>query len=260
MLIAVVFVSICIDIDFLLSNFFPEPINEDINSLRMDQDESLTRLFALYGIIFNIGLKPFSLVGCLNASSRGRNIRNRMWERGHVLLPPLSHQIPEDLNNVIQSRAIAIAWIELICCVLYFACIFSIEMDWVSSTAFQEGTNISLEGSLILKATSGVIVLLSLRQHINMKDFWSHFGCRIRSNSGSPTNASSSAFRKSLRCIFLTKSIDFSIAVLIWIKLVQSRDGIRWNAPKDLKAMTDLILAITLFTHILTPLLLAVVS
>lgn len=136
----------------------------------------------------------------------------------------------------------------------------------MSSATFQEGTNLSLEGSLILKAISGVFVLLSLLQHIKIKDFCSQFGCayfskilRFRCDCRYPTNASSSAVIKSLRCIFLTKSIDFSIAVLIWIKLVDVRDGIIWDAPKELKAMTDLILATTLFTHILTPLLLAVV-
>lgn len=139
MLISVVVITIFIDVDYLLSNVYPESIHEKIDSLRMGPDESLTRLFAWYGILFNIGLKPFCLVGCLNASSRGRFIRSRVWERGHVIFPPLSYHIPEDLNKVIQTRSIAIAWIELICCILYFVCVFLIEMDWCHRLHFKKG-------------------------------------------------------------------------------------------------------------------------
>lgn len=273
MLIIIVVLSICIDSDWLASHYFVASLREEADYLafRIEQEESLTRAFAWYGLMINIFLKMTCLNVSMKSSLQGRSIRNKLWERGHVFIPPLMKQLPKDFDAAVRARVIAITWIELICSILFFAYFFVILFDGVAATHFQASKKqmFSLQGILILKGTSGIFVVLSLAHHLRLKDFFSQFGCtficptifetqsRTRSRGRSKML---STMKKSLSCILFVKTLDFGVGVLLWISLVSARKILGWDAPKEVTTMMDLILTTNLFTNNLVPFLIIIVA
>ena len=269
LLIVTVIFSNLVDCDFLSSKYFPEPLGEESDNFayRIKQEESSTRSFAWYGLLINILIKMISLNESLKASTQGRVIREIFWEKGSLFF--VTRHIPKDLNVAVRRRIVAIAWIEFICSLLFFAYFFAIHFDGVSSTHLQYNTMLSLKGTLLLKGSSGLFVFMSLYHHISMKEFCSQFGCSsfcpIFFETPSPERGRGKGrilanVDKSLPCIIFMKSVDVSIGVLLWIGLVSvQKENSSGNAPKEESTLMGLIFATQMFTHILVLILGSVV-
>jgi len=268
LLIVVVAISLCIDVDWMSYKYFPTALDEESSlAYRIQQETSLVWIISWYSLLINSFLKGICLNVYLKSSNHGRNIKKMLWERGGKCFIP--SRIPEDLGAAVRDKAIALSWIEIVCSLLYFSYFFVIEFDVVSSTLFRDFPNqiLSLQGSLLVKAASGFIVFLSLAHHIRVRDFvglfWCNSVCPALDDSHSSTSRGPgrilSRMEKSFRCIIFVKALDFTAGVILWTSLVSVHRQTGFDAPKDVTTLLGMIFATQMFTSTIAPIQGAVV-
>jgi hypothetical protein len=152
---------------------------------------------------------------------------------------------------------------------VYFGCFFAIECDGVSLAHVQNSPNqlLSLEGALLLKAASGLLVVLSLVHHINLSDFFKLVGCQgvCLSLYGSRSRGRRGGrILLSLRngtackCIIFMKLLDFTIAGFLWVALMSAyRQTV--DPPKEVATLLGLVFATQILASIVAPILKLVV-
>ena len=265
--------SIGADFDWLSSRYVTDPLEDEdqgnIFAYRIAQEESLVHNVAWYGIFINAILKAISLNYSLQSSERGSLVRLRVWERINVFCT-LTASSYDDVNEAVQTKLVAVLWIELISLIISFSSFFVIDIKGVSSELFQDGPTqlLSLQASLLYKGTSGVIFFLSLFHHIRLKDFLAQFGCTsccpewgVMMTSGVRGRMRLvSTLRKSMKCVVIAKISDFAIGVLLWINLASAHREFTRDAPKDTIVLFALLVSTQTMTCIISPVLCLVVT
>ena len=191
------------------------------------------------------------------------SIRNHLWVRCGICL--ISCRAPEDLTKAVRDKVVAITWTETLCSLLSFSFFFAIEFDGISSASLFRDVPyqiLSLEGSLLLKGTSGFFVCLSLAHHIRVKDFISLIACNsICPTLDDPHSVMSgrgrilSSLEKSSTCIAFTKAVDFIVGVVVWFSLLSAHSKTGFDAPKDVTTLLGMIVCTQIFTSIISPIL-----
>lgn len=263
-LIVMVVFSIGIDLNWLSSRYLPEPLAgvEEGNwfDFRMEREDSSLQSIAYYGLGFNMLLKAAALDQCLKSSPRGR-ARQKCLECMKVIVIPT---VSENLHQAIRAKFIAIAWVELVCCVSLFFCFGFAEADGPTASLFQTGTNqlLSLQGMLLFKGTSGSFAFLVMLHNIRIKEFCSQFGCSnvcpMLLDGDTTTRRDrrlASSITKSFKYILLTKLADFTAGSLLWRSLALVYKETSVDVPKETSATLILVLFTQMLTTLFVPIL-----
>ena len=261
LLIVTVMISICLDTDWLYSKYFPTSlVDEDELAYQIEQETSVIYAMAWYTILLNIFLKLICLNEALKCNVHGMNIHKQVWKTffGKCLITIN----PKDLGAAVKDKIIALVWLEAVCCLACFGCFFVIEFGIVSSSLFWNVPNqvISLQGSLLIKGTSGCLVFLSLAHHIPLL---ATFGCNYvcpmlaESHSGDRGNERKilTTVSQSLWCIGIAKVLDFSVGILAWIGLIYVQGNVGFDAPKQMKTFLAIIFSTLILASIICPIM-----
>lgn len=238
--------SIGIDIDWIASDYYPVGLNEslDVFGYNFQQASSVTKQVAWHVIIYNIFLKIIILYTVMRKTTKGRNLQTALWYNLHVFCPPTSWRLPKDLSAAIQSRVIAIIWIEILCsCVLFVvAIVVQVKMNWSP----QFNTNVpfvSLKHLLFLKGSSGTLFFMSILRNADAVDILAEFGClypckswyegrkiilRRKRGFETPKVLVNGEF---LKFTGVVKVFDMTVGLFIWAALVFG-EWWRRNQPK----------------------------
>ncbi|KAL7551250.1 hypothetical protein ACHAWF_016970 [Thalassiosira exigua] len=267
LLVFAVALQICINIDWLSYKYFNLSLNQEEEfAYRLRQDGSFVYAAAWYGLLVNIFLQVFCLNEALKTSDHGQKIRRIFWQRVGKCL--ISSRIPEDLGLAVRDKVIALTWIECVCSLFYFGYFFVIQFDGVSGAFLQGDPNqvLSLEGALLLKATSGFFAFLSWAHHTNFRDFFGLVACytvcpslRGTQQIGRGRGRMRLRIKNSMKCIVFTKALDFVAGVFVWTQLVHVHRQTGFDAPKDITTLLGCIFSTQMFSSVIAPILGAVV-
>ena len=263
LLIVTVMISICIDTDWLYSKYFSTSlVDEDELAYRIEQETSVIYAITWYTLLINIFLKLSCLNEALKCNVHGMNIHDQFWKGffGKCFI-----QInPHDVGVAVKDKIIALVWLEFLCSLVCFGCFFVIEFDIVSAPVFWNVPNqvLSLQGSLLIKAVSGCLMFLSLAHHIPLlATFGCHHTCPMlveeyqHSAERSNDKKILATVSQSLWCIGLTKTLDFTVGIIVWIGLVYVQGNVGFDAPKAVMTFLGTIFSTLILTSILCPLL-----
>ena len=267
-LLVIVLLSICVDFDWLSSRYLAGPLEDEgqgnIFAYRIEQEDSLVHSIAWYGILINVFLKAVSLNFSLQSSKRGSLVRSKFWERVNVFCTFIASS-HEDVTKAVQSKLVAVLWMELTSSIIVFSSFFIIDIKGVSSELFQDGPTqlLSLQASLLYKGASSVIFFLSLFHHIRLKDFLAQFGCTsccpewgvMMNSEARGRRRLIPTLKKSMKCIVVAKISDFAIGVLLWINLASAHKKFTRDEPKDAIVLFALLVSTQTMTCILSPIL-----
>jgi hypothetical protein len=182
--------SFGLDVDWLISDYYPVTLGviEDQFIYNIQQSAIFSRNFAWYMIMMNIFLKTISLAILILDSKVGNQMINEAWDKLHLFFPPTSTKIPENLNVIMESRIIAIGWVELISSLLIIilATYANLRLSWAPQ--FQSRPVLTtLPNILYLKGISGTLLVMALMRNCNKRAI---FGCLV-SSSFKPDSPSS---------------------------------------------------------------------
>ena len=247
-LVAIVFITIIFDIDWLISNYFVESLGGDDFEYKLTQQTSFVWQMAWWAVAINLFVYLMAIADYLN-----------VWSllRGYFV----SKQ--KDIPKSVSQKVILVTWVELLSSLLILIYFFLIQSGAISGrmNIFNEATVqiLSVQSTLLFKGTSGVIVFLSLVHHIKIRDLCGQCGCSyfcVVDSRETRRNQKKivSSLKRSLNCIAVAKGVDVVLGVLLWISLVNAQSSVHYDAPKDVKVLLILMIVTNTFTS-LTPLL-----
>jgi len=212
-----------------------------------NQRSSLSRNIAWYLVIIGIVLKIVILVTLLRSSTIGSEILATTWKKVHVFFPPTSTKPPENTKAVIESRIIAIVWVEFICssCLLFLAFYSQMRLSWAPQF-FTTSSFMTMPNVLYAKGISGIILVLGILRN-------SRFGCLPSSSSGSSNAHSSKVLvnRTFLRFNGTLKTINVAIGILVWIRISSAWSLGGGDIPKEVRIVLGGLTALMVLTDIL---------
>lgn len=182
-LLSVNIFSIGLDIDWLISDYFPSSldINQDQAMYNYKNDASFSRTIAWYLIIINTVLKIAPLIILLQKSDMGSKMLSTSWAKLHLFFPPVSKRLPQDTKAAIQSRIIAIIWTEFISSllILFFTIYAKLRLSWapqLQPNAIMWDT-VTLFNSLYAKGICGLLFVMAITKNCSKRAILSEFGC-----------------------------------------------------------------------------------
>ncbi len=254
--------SLGIDIDWLISDYYPVPLNANADTFiySIQQEAILSRDFAWLTMMMNILLKTLSFVVLLFDSNIGSQMLSTAWKQIQLFLPPTStSNVPlnvEELKAAMESRIIAIVWVEMIstALIIILAIYANLRLSW--DPLFQSKLAlVTVQNTLYLKGVMGILLVMALLKNCNksylLSGFWS-----FDLNSRSPRN-----YKVKIDGIFLRfngtlKFISTVIGILTLCSIIHAWAFQTIKTPKEVRVvlgimvtsliMTD-FLAVTLF-------------
>jgi hypothetical protein len=259
-LLVLVLLSICVDLDWILSTYAPEQLGEYSITYRIEQQESILQAITWYGVVTNLLMKLICLNFSLRSSRRGMFVRSTIWQRVQIFC---IYEPEDDINEATRSKIIAIVWTEMFALASCFVSFFVIDSKGGSSALWQDGPRqlLSLQATLLYKGVTGVLFFLALLHHISLRDLLPGACCHTQETPADRGRRRiTSTLRSSKKCIEVTKMTDFAIGVVLWVNLVHAHKDFTRDAPKDSIVLYALLSVTQVMSLIISPCLCAVVA
>ena len=247
--------SFGLDVDWLISDYYPVTLGviEDQFIYNTQQSAIFSRNFAWYMIMMNIFLKTISLAILILDSKVGNQMINEAWDKLHLFFPPTSTKIPENLNVIMESRIIAIGWVELISSLLIIilATYANLRLSWAPQ--FQSRPVLTtLPNILYLKGISGTLLVMALMRNCNKRAI---FGCLVSSSSkpDSPSSHNRKVLidRSFLRFNGTFKCFTTVIGICTWYSLLTVWSLGGGDIPKEVRIVLGMLATSMVLTDVL---------
>jgi hypothetical protein len=269
-----VLVSLYSDLDWLSASGTsqPAPLTEQdvASSLGLSEMSPLGNM-VWFIIMANCVVKLYLIFNTTRLTDVGRDqIQAALWKRALYFCPPLSLQPPSslsELHSTVQTRIIAIQWLQLVCSVgmLVLTLVVYIQMGW--SPHFNINAPFwPLKVTLLLKGCSGLVVFLGILRNTHFSDFIAEFGCRAcRKNVRTQQQPQESIIgqkndnqgeRVKINGDFIcfnlvVKGLDFFIGILVWMGLLYILQlGGKSSQPKSVSTILGWVVAFQLVTDV----------
>jgi len=268
----VTLLSIFTDLDWLVSNTRPVPLDKANNFNPYKPQGALSKLAGL-ALGFNILFKLGMVWSITSGSREGFGMLKKFVVKPlKFFLPTLG--MPRTLKKDIAKRLIAIGWIELVCALGMLILSFVAMTAMGSHPHFiNDSAGIPLTYIMLLKAVSSLFVFGSVLRNTDMGDFFKEFGClslgckswykqrkkRLREKRGfsAPKVLVDEDYISSVRG---TKLFDMAMGLWVWIGLGHAISFGGGRASKGVRVITGLAVTCQVLSDILVVLLLVVVG
>ena len=250
-----VLVSLIVDIDWLISDYSPTPLDlmTNENMFRFEQGESLTRTIIWYTTILVMLCKVIPIFITIKRSTKGKRLIRQIWSKTYAFFPPLSSS---GMNlRTLQVRTIAIIWLEIICAitVVSLAIYAQLHLSWSPIFTSAATSLTPLINILYCKGISGMLFVLGLLQHTDLVALFSECGCRLksmyidyqdddRSDDEEEERTKVLIDKPFLKFNGFLKVVDMIISIISWISLIQSKELGGYDQPKEVRLVLGLIM------------------
>ena len=248
--------SIISDIDWLSSSYRPAPVSNHEFASVVGAIQLLPIGHVVWFVmLLNLFIKTYLIFSSTSLTESGRKLQLDLWKRAQFFGPPCTFNAPADLHNVIQTRIIAIQWIQLICSIgmLIVAMVVYIQMSW--SPHFNlRSPFVPFKLLLIFKGITGMGIFFGIMRNTNVETFSSEFGCRL-----CKTKNTQSKKKNGLRvkvdgefiCFTLCiKSVDFLVGLLIWVGLIWIYNLGTSSQSKPVRTLLQFVVILQLVTDV----------
>lgn len=168
-------ISIAVDIDWLTSDYYPLTLDSNTDSFNYRSTKETLMSVSWYLVLIGSLFKLSSLITILFHSPNGRTIVQGIWNKLQVFLPPRRlSSVPGD----IESRVIAILWLELISSISFFllAIYVQTQLSWAphfsTPILFTSITNL-----IYLKALFGLLLVIAILRNTKLSLLCSELNC-----------------------------------------------------------------------------------
>ncbi len=254
-----------IDIDWIISDYYPLTIvpNEEQFIYNTRQTFLLSRSIAWYMILFGIVAKCITMVSLLWNSSNGRSILKNTWGIWNVFLPPITTAIPDEIERVIDSRVIAVVWLEIICClsILLLTLYAQMRLSWAPqfTTSFLFTSMIQI---MYAKSIGGFLYVLAILRSTTVSSLCSALGCchniKEDEDDDSPNSYTQQGYRQKvlvdtsfIRFNGGVKALNLIIGIFLWISLISALKLGGGETPKEVVVVTGILAVTLIITDIL---------
>jgi len=257
--------SIVMDIDWLSSCYDIAPIDKSADYENYDFAPSmgctvlpLIGHISWWALLLNVPVKAVMILITVRKAKTGQSFLWAIWKRFHLFCPPCTSRNPKDVHSTIQSRVIAIEWIEVTCAtaMLLLTLYVYLQLGW--SVQFNyPAPFISLKVIMLIKGFSGLLVFGSSIKNTDFLSFLSEFGCRPSCKSVRDRRDESNEkviVDEDFLCFNgFTKIADLVIGAGVWVEviwaIVQLGD---WKSdPKPIQVVLGAVIVLQFFTDIL---------
>lgn len=201
-------------------------------------------------------------------SKSGQGLFWAVWKRLNYFFPPCTTRNPKDIFGAIQTRVIAIEWIELVCSIsmLLLAIYAYVQLGW-SVLFTYPAPLMPLKSIMLIKALVSLFVYASCMKNTNLIAFFSEFGCRpscknIRDGKTDDGTYFGTQRKVNVDGDFLcfnafTKVLDLMIGVLVWLEVIWVilHMGVWKSQPKAIRVVLGGVIVLQLMTDFLVVLL-----
>ena len=250
-----VLVSLIVDIDWLISDYFPTSLDSmvDKDVFRFVQGESLTRTIIWYTTILAMFCKVIPIFMTIKRSTKGKHLIRQIWSKTYAFFPPLSSS---EMNwKALQERTIAIIWLEILCAITIVSLTIyaQVHLSWSPIFTSAATSLTPLINILFCKGISGMLFVLGLLQHTDLVAVFSECLCLksiyvdYQNDDGSEGDEDEEHTRVLIDKPFLRfngflKVVDMIISIIALISLIQSKQLGGYDQPKDVRLVLGLIM------------------
>lgn len=241
-----VLISFVNDIIWLFNNSVVHSLHNleknDEMAYEIKQKESLSFQIAWYLLLLSILGKFGAWISMLRQEDLGRKIMKQAWKKVFVFFPPGSMRLPESVCTEVESRIIAIVWLEFVCTLsLTILTLYShTRLFWAEqfSAAVVVASLINL---LYIKILCELVFLLSLLKNCSWIGVFSQSGCgkcfTMNSVNANKVKISLDFFRFN----WAAKAFTLLPSCFLWISLESSFRMGGPNVPSQIGSTLSLI-------------------
>jgi hypothetical protein len=229
---------------------------------------SLVGKISWWAILLNIPIKAVMMFMTVRRSKSGQGLLWAIWKRLNFFFPPCTTRNPKDVSGAIQTRVIAIEWMELVCSIsmLLLTVYVYIQLAW-SVLFTYPAPLIPLKVIMLIKGLVGLLVYASCMKNTNLLAFFSEFGCRPSCKNirdGKTTDGTSVGTQRKVNvdgdflCFnTFTKVLDLMVGVVLWVQVIWviSHMGVWKSEPKAIRVVLGGIIFLQLITDFLVVIL-----
>jgi hypothetical protein len=219
---------------------------------------------AWWAILINIPVKAVMIFMAVRKAKSGQGLLWAIWKRLNFFCPPCTTRNPKDVSSAIQTRVIAIEWIELICSMsmLFLTLYAYVQLGWSVHFTYPAPL-IPLKAIMLIKGVFGLLVYASCIKNTNFIAFLSEFGCRpscknVRDRKNVDGTTSNSQQKVNVDGDFLcfntfTKVLDLMVGVVVWVEVIWviSHMGVWKSEPKPIRVVLGTVIVLQVITDVL---------
>jgi hypothetical protein len=206
------------------------------------QKESLNFQIAWYLLLLSILGKIGAWISMLRQEDMGRKIMKEMWKKIFVFFPPGSMRLPENVCTEVESRIIAIVWLEFVFTLsLTILTLYShTRLFWAEqfSAAVVVASLINL---LYIKIFCELVFLLSLLKNCSWIGVFSQSGCGKCFTMNSVDVNKVKISLEFFRFNWAAKALTMLPSCFLWISLESSFRMGGPNVPSQIRSTLSLI-------------------
>lgn len=216
--------------------------DDDVHLFELKQQESLSFQIAWYLLLLGILGKFGAWISMLRQEDLGRKIMKETWKKVYVFFPPVSMSLPEHICCEVESRIIAIVWLEFVSIIsLAILTLYShTRLFWAEQLSATVVVT-SLINLLYAKIFCELLFLLSLLKNCSWAGVFSEFGCGqcFTKNTAeeSKVNISLGFFRFN----WVAKACALLPSCFLWISLESSFRMGGPNVPSQIRSTLYLV-------------------
>lgn len=235
-----VFISFINDIIWLVSNSVLRPLDKleetDLRMYELKQEASLNFKMAWYLLLLASLGKFGAWAAMLRQEDSGKKIMKQTWKKIFVFFPPGSMHLPESVYSIVESRIIAIVWLEFVST----SSLAILTMYSHTRLFWAEQFSTTIVNLLYTKAFCELLFLISLLKNCSWVGVFSEFGCG-RCLAMNPEENKVRINLGFFRFNWLVKACAIFPSCFLWISLESSFRMSGSDVPSVIRSTLSLI-------------------